>query len=120
MTDVGLERILINNWHMHTATSHRTCSDPHVSDISFGTEFGLKRILIVDWDVHHGNGTQNMFYKDPNVLYISLHRHDHGNFYPGTGMYVIMCVCMSVYEYVCVYEKGGGHYMCCVNEWVVV
>ena len=35
---------------------------------------GLKRILIVDWDVHHGNGTQHMFYDDPKVLYISLHR----------------------------------------------
>ena len=30
-------------------------------------------------------GTQNAFYDNPNVLYISLHRHDHGNFYPGTG-----------------------------------
>ena len=43
------------------------------------------RILIVDWAIHHGNGTQNAFYDNPNVLYISLHRHDHGNFYPGTG-----------------------------------
>lgn len=46
---------------------------------------GLKRILIVDWDVHHGNGTENMFYDDPSVLFVSLHRHDYGNFYPGTG-----------------------------------
>ncbi|CAF0808000.1 unnamed protein product [Brachionus calyciflorus] len=46
---------------------------------------GLKRILIVDWDVHHGNGTQQMTYNDPNILYISLHRHDNGNFFPGTG-----------------------------------
>ncbi|XP_075447801.1 histone deacetylase 7 isoform X2 [Ascaphus truei] len=43
------------------------------------------KILIVDWDVHHGNGTQQVFYKDPNVLYISLHRHDDGNFFPGSG-----------------------------------
>ncbi|XP_016056675.1 PREDICTED: histone deacetylase 7 isoform X1 [Miniopterus natalensis] len=43
------------------------------------------RILIVDWDVHHGNGTQQTFYQDPNVLYISLHRHDNGNFFPGSG-----------------------------------
>jgi len=35
---------------------------------------GLKRILVLDWDVHHGNGIQNMFYNDPRVLYISLHR----------------------------------------------
>ena len=45
----------------------------------------MKRILIVDWDVHHGNGLQQMFYDDPHVLYISLHRHDEGNFFPGTG-----------------------------------
>lgn len=46
---------------------------------------GVNRVLIVDWDVHHGNGTQNIFYQDPRVLYISLHRHDGGAFYPGTG-----------------------------------
>ena len=43
------------------------------------------RILVVDWDVHHGNGTQDMFYDDPRVLYVSLHRWDRGSFYPGTG-----------------------------------
>lgn len=36
-------------------------------------------------DVHHGNGTQQTFYQDPSVLYISLHRHDDGNFFPGSG-----------------------------------
>lgn len=35
---------------------------------------GLERILIVDWDVHHGNGTQQMTYTDPNIMYMSLHR----------------------------------------------
>lgn len=43
---------------------------------------GLERVAIVDWDVHHGNGTQDMFYDDPNVLFISLHQFP---FYPGTG-----------------------------------
>ncbi|XP_059258961.1 histone deacetylase 7 isoform X4 [Mustela nigripes] len=43
------------------------------------------KILIMDWDVHHGNGTQQTFYQDPSVLYISLHRHDDGNFFPGSG-----------------------------------
>lgn len=46
---------------------------------------GVRRVLIIDWAIHHGNSTQKVFYEDPNVLYISLHRHDHGNFYPGTG-----------------------------------
>jgi len=42
-----------------------------------------RKILILDWDVHHGNGIQNMFYDDPNILYISLHVYENGNFYPG-------------------------------------
>ena len=43
---------------------------------------GLDRVAIVDIDVHHGNGTQDAFYDDPNVLYCSTHQHP---FYPGTG-----------------------------------
>lgn len=40
-------------------------------------------MLILDWDVHHGNGTQNIFYSNESVLYISLHVYKGGNFYPG-------------------------------------
>lgn len=36
-------------------------------------------------DVHHGNGTQQAFYDDPSVLYLSIHRYDDGNFFPGSG-----------------------------------
>ncbi|CAN5750737.1 histone deacetylase [soil metagenome] len=43
---------------------------------------GLDRIAILDWDVHHGNGTQDIFYADADVLYLSTHRSP---FYPGTG-----------------------------------
>lgn len=42
-----------------------------------------RKILILDWDVHHGNGIQNIFYTDPNVLYISIHVYQNGHFYPG-------------------------------------
>jgi acetoin utilization deacetylase AcuC-like enzyme len=35
---------------------------------------GLGRVAIVDWDVHHGNGTQDVFYEDPDVLFVSLHQ----------------------------------------------
>jgi len=42
-----------------------------------------ERVLIVDWDVHHGNGTQAMFWDDPNVLYVSTHQSP---LFPGTGM----------------------------------
>lgn len=41
-----------------------------------------ERVVIIDWDVHHGNGTQDIFYNDPQVLYISTHQAPH---YPGTG-----------------------------------
>ncbi|MDC3961638.1 histone deacetylase family protein [Polyangium jinanense] len=51
---------------------------------------GLERVAILDWDVHHGNGTQDIFWTDPRVLYISLHQFPY---YPGTGA---------------VHEKGGG------------
>jgi acetoin utilization deacetylase AcuC-like enzyme len=43
---------------------------------------GVERVLVLDWDVHHGNGTQEMFYDDPSVLYVSLHQ---APYYPGTG-----------------------------------
>lgn len=45
---------------------------------------GIERVLIVDWDVHHGNGTQDIFYDDPSVHFLSIHRYGEG-FYPGTG-----------------------------------
>jgi acetoin utilization deacetylase AcuC-like enzyme len=51
---------------------------------------GLERLLIVDWDVHHGNGTQEIFWSDPSVLFFSTHQSP---FYPGTGA---------------VEERGGG------------
>lgn len=44
---------------------------------------GLRRVLIADWDVHHGNGTQDIFYEDPSVLFFSTHQSP---WYPGTGM----------------------------------
>jgi acetoin utilization deacetylase AcuC-like enzyme len=49
-----------------------------------------ERVAIVDWDVHHGNGTQDMFYDDPRVLYVSTHESP---LYPGTGQ---------------LRERGGG------------
>jgi acetoin utilization deacetylase AcuC-like enzyme len=44
---------------------------------------GLERVAILDFDAHHGNGTQDIFYTDPDVLYLSTHRA--APFYPGTG-----------------------------------
>jgi acetoin utilization deacetylase AcuC-like enzyme len=45
-------------------------------------DHGVGRVLVVDWDVHHGNGTQDVFYEDPSVYYLSLHQSP---WYPGTG-----------------------------------
>jgi acetoin utilization deacetylase AcuC-like enzyme len=42
----------------------------------------VEKVLVLDWDVHHGNGTQDLFYEDPSVYYLSLHLSPH---YPGTG-----------------------------------
>jgi acetoin utilization deacetylase AcuC-like enzyme len=42
----------------------------------------LRRIAIIDWDVHHGNGTQAIFWRDPDVMYVSVHQSP---LYPGTG-----------------------------------
>lgn len=43
---------------------------------------GMKRVMILDWDAHHGNGTQEIFYDDPSVLFCSVHQYP---FYPGSG-----------------------------------
>ena len=45
-------------------------------------QFGLERVAVLDWDVHHGNGTQDIFYSDPHVLYISTHG---APLWPGSG-----------------------------------
>jgi acetoin utilization protein AcuC len=59
------------------------------NDIAILTEYlrsehNLTRFLILDYDVHFGNGTSDIYYKDPTVLYISLHQ-DPRTIYPGTG-----------------------------------
>lgn len=44
--------------------------------------YGVERVLILDWDVHHGNGTNEIFHADPDVLFVSIHESP---LYPGTG-----------------------------------
>jgi len=46
------------------------------------SRYDVERVLILDWDVHHGNGTQEIFYEDPSVFYLSMHQSP---WYPGTG-----------------------------------
>ena len=72
----------------HHAETNRAMGFCIFNNIAVGAKYvmkihGMERILVIDWDVHHGNGTQNTFYEDPEVLYFSTHRY--GFFYPGTG-----------------------------------
>jgi len=71
----------------HHALRNRAMGFCLFNTMAIGAEYlkrrhGAKKILIMDWDVHHGNGTQEAFYEDPSVLFISTHQYP---FYPGTG-----------------------------------
>ncbi|MFC1715914.1 histone deacetylase [Candidatus Poribacteria bacterium] len=71
----------------HHALSDRAMGFCIFNNVAIGARYiqkryKLQKILIVDWDVHHGNGTQDVFYDDPTVLYFSTHQYP---FYPGTG-----------------------------------
>lgn len=71
----------------HHATYARGMGFCLFNNIAAGARFALdagalERVLIVDWDVHHGNGTQDIFYESPEVLFFSTHQHPY---YPGTG-----------------------------------
>jgi acetoin utilization deacetylase AcuC-like enzyme len=69
----------------HHATADRAMGFCLVNNVAVAaasrTALG-ERVLIVDWDVHHGNGTQAIFWDDPDVLYVSTHQHP---LFPGTG-----------------------------------
>ena len=60
---------------------NNVCVAARICQQSFGDR--CRKIMILDWDVHHGNGIQKVFYKDPNVLYVSIHVYQGGHFYPG-------------------------------------
>ncbi len=57
-------------------------NNPALAAMYLKHKYHARRVLIVDVDVHHGNGTQNIFYDTPDVLYFSIHQFPH---YPGTG-----------------------------------
>jgi len=70
--------------HADTSTSSGFCIMNNVAIAARYalTKYNINRVLILDWDVHHGNGTQEIFYQDKQVLYISVHRFENGKFYP--------------------------------------
>ncbi|HSK99598.1 MAG TPA: histone deacetylase [Rubrobacteraceae bacterium] len=69
--------------HAGTATGMGFCLLNHVAIAAeHALARGVERVAIVDWDVHHGNGTQDVFYEEDRVLFLSAHQSP---FYPGTG-----------------------------------
>ncbi|MEE9594364.1 MAG: histone deacetylase [Candidatus Hydrothermarchaeales archaeon] len=71
----------------HHATADKAMGFCIFNNVAIGAAYAIKkhrvgRVAILDYDVHHGNGTQDIFYQDPKVLYVSLHQSP---FYPGTG-----------------------------------
>ncbi|MBA2117534.1 histone deacetylase family protein [Bremerella alba] len=71
----------------HHATSETSMGFCLLNNIAIAAATAVKkldvpRVLIVDWDVHHGNGTQEIFWRDENVAFFSMHRYP---FYPGSG-----------------------------------
>lgn len=53
--------------------------------------YNVKKVAIFDWDAHHGNSTQKIFYNDNSILFISVHRHNRGQFYPGAEGALAKC-----------------------------
>lgn len=73
----------------HHATPTRGMGFCVFNNIAIGARYaqkrhGVGRVLIVDWDVHHGNGTQDVFYQDGSVMFLSTHQHP---WYPGSGLH---------------------------------
>jgi acetoin utilization deacetylase AcuC-like enzyme len=66
----------------HHASPDRGMGFCLFNNVAVAARFIGGRVFIVDWDVHHGNGTQDAFWSDPSVWYLSTHRFP---FYPGTG-----------------------------------
>lgn len=71
----------------HHADSNSTAGFCFINNVAVAAaharqNLGARKVLIFDWDVHHGNGTQDIFQDDPNVMFLSFHRFDDGHFYP--------------------------------------
>jgi acetoin utilization deacetylase AcuC-like enzyme len=79
---VGFVAVRPPGHHARPAAGMGFCLLNHVAVAAAALADGGERVLVIDWDVHHGNGTQEAFWDDPRVLYVSLHQWPY---YPGTG-----------------------------------
>ncbi len=72
----------------HHATAENAMGFCLLNNVAVGAKYAInrfktvERVAIVDWDVHHGNGTQGIFYDDPDVFFFSMHQYP---WYPGSG-----------------------------------
>jgi len=92
LTDMVLQEQVDNGFALirppgHHALGHRGMGFCLLANAAIAARWaqdrhGVERVLIIDFDVHHGNGTQDIFYDDPTVLFFSTHQYPY---YPGTG-----------------------------------
>jgi acetoin utilization deacetylase AcuC-like enzyme len=92
LTDLLLEEKIDSGFALvrppgHHAESKRAMGFCLFNNVAVAAEWAIRservdRVAVVDFDVHHGNGTQEIFYSRPDVLYLSTHQYP---FYPGTG-----------------------------------
>ena len=71
----------------HHSSQNKAAGFCILNNVGIGAKYLLnkykyKKVAIIDFDVHHGNGTQDIFYNNKNVLFISTHQYPY---YPGTG-----------------------------------
>ena len=82
MKFLDARRVLGRHANLHVALAKRGPDLAAIAARQAQKVHGAERVAIVDWDVHHGNGTQDIFWDDPSVLYCSTHQMP---LYPGTG-----------------------------------
>jgi acetoin utilization deacetylase AcuC-like enzyme len=85
MAGLGIAAFVLGRPPGHHATRHQAmgfCLINHVAVTAAALAERGERVAIIDWDVHHGNGTQDIFWNDPRVMYVSVHQWP---LYPGTG-----------------------------------